>query len=189
MCWPSVEAARPLDLSRTPSAVAVSHYVGVLAPGNEALRDRIDQILREAMRDGRLEAIYRKWKIWNDDQPELFAKVLAGAAIPPVTGYQTDSIATLPKWEATRRYLPSLLRAAVDHARAVVRRDARRGRPRRRDRDRPAVRRPDHADGADRVRRADSRHAAAAAALRPVLRHRGGDPAALHSLRRSSGSR
>ena len=94
-------------------AVAVSHYVGVLAPGNEALRDRIDQILREAMKDGRLEAIYRKWKIWNDDQPELFAKVLAGASIPPVTGYQTDSIATLPKWEATRRYLPSLLRAAA----------------------------------------------------------------------------
>jgi polar amino acid transport system substrate-binding protein len=94
-------------------AVAVSHYVGVLAPGSEALRDRIDQILRQAMRDGRLEAIYRRWKIWNADQPELFSKVLAGAPIPPVTGYQTDSIATLPKWEATRRYLPSLLRAAT----------------------------------------------------------------------------
>ena len=91
----------------------MSHYVGVLSPGNEALRDRIDQILREAMKDGRLEAIYRKWRIWNDDQPELFSKVLAGASIPPVTGYQTDTIATLPKWEATRRYLPSLLRAAT----------------------------------------------------------------------------
>ena len=94
-------------------AIAVSHYVGVLAPGNAALRDRVDQILREAMRDGRLEAIYRKWKIWNDDQPRLFARVLAGAAIPPVAGYRTDSTATLPRWEATRRYLPSLLRAAV----------------------------------------------------------------------------
>jgi polar amino acid transport system substrate-binding protein len=93
--------------------VAVSHYVGVLARGNEALRDRIDQILREAMRDGRLEAIYRKWKIWNDDQPELFSKVLAGTPISPVTGYETASTATLPKWEATRRYLPSLLRAAT----------------------------------------------------------------------------
>ena len=94
-------------------AVATSHYVGVLAPGNEPLRDRIDQILRDAMRDGRLEAIFRKWKIWNEDQPELFSKVLAGAAISPITGYQTDSIATLPVWEATRRYLPSLLRAAA----------------------------------------------------------------------------
>ena len=95
-----------------PEPVAVSHYVGVLAPGNEALRDRIDQILKEAMKDGRLEAIYRKWKIWNEDQPRLFSRVLAGEVIPPVTGYQIDSIATLPKWEATRRYLPSLVRAA-----------------------------------------------------------------------------
>ena len=96
-----------------PDAVAVSHYVGVLAPANGALRDRINQILHDAMRDGRLEAIYRKWKIWNDDQPALFAQVIAGASIPPVTGYQTDSLASVSKWEATRRYLPSLLRAAV----------------------------------------------------------------------------
>ena len=94
-------------------AVAVSHYVGVLAPGNDALRDRIDQILKDAMKDGRLEAIYRKWAIWNDDQPQLFAKVMAGESIPPVVGYQTDSTATLPRWEATRRYLPSLVRAAT----------------------------------------------------------------------------
>ena len=93
--------------------VAVSQYVGVLAPGNEGLRDRIDELLRSAMQDGRLEAIYRKWKIWNDDQPRLFSRVLAGEPIPPVSGYETESIATLPRWEATRRYLPSLLRAAV----------------------------------------------------------------------------
>jgi polar amino acid transport system substrate-binding protein len=93
--------------------VAVSHYVGVLAPGNEGLRDRVDRALREAMKDGRLEAIYRKWGIWNDDQPALFSKVLAGAAIPPISGYRPDSTAALPRWEATRRYLPSLLRAAA----------------------------------------------------------------------------
>jgi polar amino acid transport system substrate-binding protein len=96
-----------------PDAVAVSHYVGVLAPGNEPLRDRINGILKSAMRDGRLESIFRTWKIWNDDQPRLFAEVLSGASIPPVIGYETESIATLPKWEATRRYLPSLLRAAT----------------------------------------------------------------------------
>jgi len=96
-----------------PAPVAVSHYVGVLAPGNEALRDRIDAILREAMRTGGLEAIYRKWNIWNADQPELFSQVLSGADIPPVTGYHTDTIVALSKWEATRRYLPSLLNAAV----------------------------------------------------------------------------
>ena len=96
-----------------PDPVAVSQYVGVLAPGNVELRDRIDAILKEAMTDGRLEAIYRKWKIWNADQPQLFSRVLAGERIPPVTGYQTDSIATLSKWAATRRYLPSLMRAAT----------------------------------------------------------------------------
>ena len=65
------------------------------------------------MKDGRLEAIYRKWKIWNDDQRQLFSRALAGESIAPVTGYQTDSTAALSKWEATRRYLPSLLRAAT----------------------------------------------------------------------------
>jgi len=96
-----------------PEPVAVSQYVGVLAAGNVDLRDQIDRILKGAMKDGRLEAIYRKWKIWNDDQPQLFRRVLAGEVIPPVTGYHTESIATLPRWEATRRYLPSLLRAAT----------------------------------------------------------------------------
>lgn len=95
-----------------PQPVAVSHYVGVMAPGNVALRDQIDAILKQAMRDGRLETIFRKWKVWNDDQPSLFARVLAGTPIPPVAGLDAESIATMPKWEATRRYLPSLFWAA-----------------------------------------------------------------------------
>ena len=96
--------------------VAVSHYVGVLAPGNVELRGRVDRILMQAMRDGRLAAIYKKWRIWNEDQPRLFARVTSGEAIPPVVDYsgsETESIATLPRWEATRRYLPAFLRAAV----------------------------------------------------------------------------
>ena len=32
----------------------------------------------QAMRDGRLEAIFRRWEMWNDDQPRLYARVLAG---------------------------------------------------------------------------------------------------------------
>ena len=31
------------------------------------------------MRDGRLEAIFRRWDMWNDDQPRLYARVLAGS--------------------------------------------------------------------------------------------------------------
>jgi polar amino acid transport system substrate-binding protein len=88
--------------------LGVGHYVGVLAPSEIALRDRIDEILRAAMRDGRLEAIFRRWEMWNADQPRLYARVLSG----------TDTVAssaasTLGAWEATQRYFPALLRAAV----------------------------------------------------------------------------
>jgi polar amino acid transport system substrate-binding protein len=96
--------------------IAVSHYVGVLAPGNVDLRNQIDRILKHAMQDGRLESIFRKWKVWNDDQPRLFARVLAGEPIPPVlssTGYEDEGLASMSRWEATRRYLPAFLRAAT----------------------------------------------------------------------------
>ncbi len=96
-----------------PEAVATSHYVGVLAPGNDALRDRINEILKQAMKDGRLEAIFRKWNVWNDDQPRLFASALAGEPIPPIAGYAIEGVAAMPRGDATRRYLPSLLRAAL----------------------------------------------------------------------------
>jgi polar amino acid transport system substrate-binding protein len=69
-----------------PESVASSHYVGVFGPSNAALRDRADDILRTAMRDGTLERIFRKWGVWNDDQPRLFQEVLGGAEITPITG-------------------------------------------------------------------------------------------------------
>ena len=53
---------------------------------NTALRAAVDDILRQSMRDGTLERIFRHWQVWNDDQPALFARVLAGAPIEPVTG-------------------------------------------------------------------------------------------------------
>jgi His/Glu/Gln/Arg/opine family amino acid ABC transporter permease subunit len=96
--------------------VAVSHYVGVMAPANAALRDRVNDVLKRAMRDGTLEKIFRKWNVWNDDQPSLFARVNAGTPIPPVVmmGSQTmaPSIAMMPKLDATRQYFPALLRAS-----------------------------------------------------------------------------
>jgi polar amino acid transport system substrate-binding protein len=97
--------------------VAVSHYVGLLAPANAALRGRVNDVLTGAMRDGTLEAIFKKWNVWNDDQPSLFARVIAGVPTEPIVvmGAQTmaPSLATMPKLEATRRYLPALLRASV----------------------------------------------------------------------------
>ena len=62
------------------------------------------------MRDGRLEGIFRRWNMWNEDQPRLYARVLASDAtemVPAAAGAVPDA------WEATRRYLPALLRAAV----------------------------------------------------------------------------
>ena len=97
-----------------PQTVAIGHYVGVLSPQNAALRDRFNEILLAAMRDGRLEKILRSWSVWNDDQPKLHERLLAGEAVPAIVGLDTSaSVATSSRWEAARRYLPSLLRASV----------------------------------------------------------------------------
>jgi polar amino acid transport system substrate-binding protein len=96
-----------------PETVAVGHYVGVLAPANAPLRNNIDELLRTAMRDGTLEQIFRKWRVWNDDQPKLYAQILAGQPVAPVIGLDTSaSVSAVSRWEAARRYLPSLLRAS-----------------------------------------------------------------------------
>ncbi|MBW8861455.1 MAG: amino acid ABC transporter substrate-binding protein, partial [Acidobacteria bacterium] len=59
-----------------PETIAVGHYVAVVAPQNGPLRDTLNETLRGAMRDGTLERIFRKWRVWNDDQPKLYARVL-----------------------------------------------------------------------------------------------------------------
>ena len=97
-----------------PQRVAAGHYVGVLALRNTALRDHVNEILRRAMRDGELEAILRKWNVWNDDQPRLYARVLAGDPVAPVSGAaMTDLMPALSVAQATLRYLPSLARASL----------------------------------------------------------------------------
>lgn len=97
-----------------PQNVATGHYVGVLSAGNAALRDQVNTILRRAMSDGSLENIFRKWRVWNDDQRALYARVLAGEVVPAVIGLDTsDGAAPLAAWEATRRYLPSLVNASA----------------------------------------------------------------------------
>ena len=57
-------------------ALAVGHYIIITAPENDALRNQVDTILKAAMQDGTLERIFRKWNVWNDDQPALYARVL-----------------------------------------------------------------------------------------------------------------
>jgi polar amino acid transport system substrate-binding protein len=84
--------------------VAIGHYVGVLARADSALRDSMDAVLREAMRDGSLEQIYRRWNIWDDTEGAFFDRVLrtnaAGTAGPALSA-------------PALAYLPSLARAAA----------------------------------------------------------------------------
>jgi polar amino acid transport system substrate-binding protein len=103
--------------SIAPQRVATGHYVGVLSASSAALRDRANDILRGAMRSGALEAILRRWEVWNDDQAGLHRRVLAGEPIPAFQTFQgadlVESPATLTGWQAALRYLPALLRASV----------------------------------------------------------------------------
>ena len=97
-----------------PETIAIGHYVGVLSAQHAPLRDNLNQILLGAMRDGRLERILRAWSVWNDDQPKLYAQLLAGVPVAAVTGLDvSSSVAAVSRWEAARRYLPSLVRASV----------------------------------------------------------------------------
>ncbi|MEO8466524.1 MAG: ABC transporter substrate-binding protein/permease [Gammaproteobacteria bacterium] len=92
-----------------PDPVAIGHYVGILAPMATALRDRIDGILRQAMTDGRLETILRRWLVWNDDQPKLHERLLAAREDPP-TAAPAEPVRSA--WTMTWQYVPSLLSAA-----------------------------------------------------------------------------
>jgi polar amino acid transport system substrate-binding protein len=105
-------AARALKrtpgLAVEPEAVATGRYVGVLAKENTGLRDRINRILADRMRDGTLEGIYRKWGIWDDSQGAFFQRVLAENASPA-----SEPMSSGSRWTAATRYVPSLLRAAA----------------------------------------------------------------------------
>ena len=101
---------RNAALTNQPTDLGVGHYVGILAPRAAALRDRVDGLLRDAMRDGRLQAIFTRWGMWNEDQPRLYARVLAANGPPLRSG---ESRAPESAAAATWRYLPALFRAAL----------------------------------------------------------------------------
>jgi polar amino acid transport system substrate-binding protein len=107
---------RASGLFTQPGAVAVGHYIVITAPERADLRDRVDEILRDAMRDGTLEAIFRKWRAWNEDQPRLYARLLEDSA--EAAAAEADEAPVAPPQaaatgDAIRRYLPSLFRAAA----------------------------------------------------------------------------
>jgi polar amino acid transport system substrate-binding protein len=104
---------RTAGLFTQPTGAAVGYYVIVLAPGREALRDRIDAILGEAMRDGRLERIYRRWDIWDDRQAAFVRGATTTASSPGGPEASPPPLPASPSpLQATMRYLPALLRAA-----------------------------------------------------------------------------
>jgi polar amino acid transport system substrate-binding protein len=107
----NIIAARRLrsmpGLYTQPEPVTKGHYVVVLARGNTALRDRVDNVLRARMRDGSLERIYRKWGIWDSYQPAFFQSALTSQQQP--TARRQPRTAN----HVVLAYLPALLRAAV----------------------------------------------------------------------------
>lgn len=101
---------RNTGLYTQPEPVATGHYVVIASPRNTALRDEVNAILRRAMADGRLETIFRRWEVWNEDQPRLFASLMDPTLPVPEP---TSGAARRSTWELTRVYFPALLRAAV----------------------------------------------------------------------------
>jgi polar amino acid transport system substrate-binding protein len=93
-----------------PQPVAVGHYVGVLARADSALRDSVDAVLRQAMRDGTLERILRRWGVWDPSQGALFERILRSSANAPTA---VPAPAPVPPARTVTAYLPSLARAAA----------------------------------------------------------------------------
>jgi polar amino acid transport system substrate-binding protein len=100
-------------LAIQPASIAIGHYVGILQPGQTELRDRVDGILRAAMADGRLEAILRRWLVWNDDQPGLHARVTREGLTAAPAAQGQGAPASRSAWTMATQYLPSLLEAAA----------------------------------------------------------------------------
>ena len=103
---------RDARLVNQPAHLASGHYVGGFAPGQAALRDRANEILRAAMRDGRLRRIFEQYGMWTPGVEALYARV--GSAVPsPSQEPDASSTQRISAAAALPRYLPALLRAAL----------------------------------------------------------------------------
>ena len=100
---------RTPGLVTQPAVLARGHYVIITSPDNRDLLRKVDAILLAAMGDGRLERIFRKWNVWNEDQPALYTRVR------DTLKFSLQAVEYTPQpsqWDAVRRYIPALLRAA-----------------------------------------------------------------------------
>jgi len=103
----SLRRMRGQGFSIEPEPVARGCYVGVLASADGALRDSVNGVLREAMRDGTLERIFRHWAVWDESQGRLFERVLREAGDHASATRGTTRVASAVA------YLPALARAAA----------------------------------------------------------------------------
>ncbi len=95
-------------LAIQPGAVTTGRYVGVLARESAALRDRVDAILMERMRDGTLRKIFEKWNVWDDEQAAFEANEEKRIALTPL-----PSSPSRKSFSLVLLYLPSLLKASL----------------------------------------------------------------------------
>jgi polar amino acid transport system substrate-binding protein len=71
----------PAKLRMVGEPQAPGYYVILTRPEDQELRQQLNAAIREGLRSGKLEAIYRKYHLWDDQQPRLLQ--LAGRPWPP----------------------------------------------------------------------------------------------------------
>ncbi len=87
MDWPiAVYYSRPNPRLRLagPPIAEVRYGIG-LRPADTQLRREVDAALRDLIRTGQLERIYRKWEIWNEETDRLFRSMISstpGSLVP-----------------------------------------------------------------------------------------------------------
>ncbi len=100
--------ARTAGLLNQPTPLASGHYVGGFSPDQAALRDQANDVLRSAMRDGRLQRIFERYGMWTPGVAALYAREGRSDTGTGVAAHQPiDTVAAL------RMYFPRLLRAAL----------------------------------------------------------------------------
>ncbi|MEP7382311.1 MAG: ABC transporter substrate-binding protein/permease [Gemmatimonadota bacterium] len=88
-----------------PVALAQGFYVAVFSRADSALRDSADTILRARMRDGTLEATFRRWNVWDEQQRVHFAQVIDESPTSATSAVRHEE-------GSLGRYFPALLRGA-----------------------------------------------------------------------------
>ncbi len=83
------------------------YYVIYLRPGDQRLRDCLNESLRAFLADGRLQKIYDRYHLWNDAQTSL-----ADPGVQAKPDEMRAQSGAEGSWTIVRRYLPSFFRAA-----------------------------------------------------------------------------